>query len=64
QHVTSRRVGLQQMAELYGLAGKSGTGENAIKLWEEGRLEELKAYCWQDVLLTEQVFLKWKELHS
>ena len=63
-HVTSKRVSLQQIAELYGVDQKSGTGENAIKLWEEGRLDELKEYCWQDVLTTEQVFLKWKELNS
>lgn len=37
---------------------KTGTGLEAIKLFETGKLDELQAYCWQDVLLTEQVYLK------
>lgn len=64
QDITSKRIGLQQMAELLGCTPKSGTGANAIKLWKEGRYEELKAYCQQDVDTTEEVFLKWRELQS
>ena len=64
QEVTSKKVSLQCMAELLGCTPKSGTGSNAIKLWKEGRYKELKNYCQQDVLTTEEVFLKWKALHN
>jgi len=62
QEITSRRVSLQSMAELLNCTPKSGTGSNAIKLWNEGRYDELKEYCMQDVDTTEEVFLKWKKL--
>lgn len=64
QEITSRRVSLQCMAELLGCTPKSGTGKNAIDLWFAGKYKELKEYCMQDVLTTEEVFLKWRELQG
>ena len=64
QEITSRRVSLQCMAEILGCTPKSGTGSNAIKLWNERRYDELKEYCMQDVDVTEEVFLKWKKLQE
>ena len=62
--ITSRRIGLQQMAELLGCSSKSGNGADAIKLWRQKRFKELKDYCTQDVRVTEQVFLRWMKLHD
>ena len=64
QEITSRRISLQSMAELLNCAPKSGTGKNAIKLWNERSYDELRDYCMQDVETTEEVFLKWRELHN
>ncbi len=60
--ITSRWVTLSDMARLLKCAPKSGTGEGAIRLWKEKRFEELASYCMQDVLTTEEVFLKWRRL--
>ena len=62
QEVTSRRVSLQQMAEILGCENKSGHGENAIKLARRGRWKDLAHYCMQDVRVTEQVYLALKKL--
>ncbi len=35
---------------------KTGHGLHAIQLYNEGRLEELKRYCLDDVLLTKELF--------
>lgn len=64
QEITSKRISLQSMAELLNCKTKSGTGMNAIKLWEEGRYDELKKYCMRDVDVTEEVFLKWQNLQK
>ena len=64
QDITEKRISLQTMAQILGCTPKSGTGMNAIKLWKQGKLKELKEYCIQDVDTTEEVFLKWKKLQS
>lgn len=35
---------------------KSGTGENALTLFQEGKMEDLKKYCLDDVRLTKGVY--------
>ena len=35
---------------------KSGTGEDALTLFQEGKIEELKRYCLDDVRLTKEVY--------
>jgi len=35
---------------------KSSSGLEAIKMWRQGRLSELKAYCEQDVKLTKEIY--------
>ena len=64
EEITSKRVGLQQMAEILNCRPKSGTGKDAIKLWQEERFRELKEYCTQDVDTTEAVFLRWRKLQK
>ena len=64
QELTKKRISLDDMAKLLGCTPKSGTGENAIKLWKEGNYDELKEYCMQDVETTEEVYLRWKMLQE
>lgn len=40
-----------------GLDAKTGTGADAVRLWESGRRDELEAYCIADVRLTAQLAL-------
>lgn len=35
---------------------KSGDGLEAVKFWQEGRLEELKKYCLDDVAITRDLY--------
>ncbi|MDR2726946.1 MAG: hypothetical protein LBC10_03015, partial [Deltaproteobacteria bacterium] len=42
-------------------APKSADGLQALKWWKEGRLEEIAAYCRQDVDLTRRVYLFGRE---
>ena len=62
QEITDKRVSLNDMAKLLGCTLKSCTGSNAIKLWDEGRYDELKDYCAQDVDTTEEIYWKWCNL--
>ena len=64
QYLTQKRVSLQSMAELLNCTPKSGTGSNAIKLWDNHKYKELEEYCMQDVLTTIEVFQKWKALRK
>jgi DEAD/DEAH box helicase domain-containing protein len=41
--------------------GKSGDGREAIVMWREGRVEELLAYCRDDVRLTYELYQYGKE---
>jgi DEAD/DEAH box helicase domain-containing protein len=50
------RVSLNDVAQGSLGAEKSGDGLQAIRLWNEGRLDELKDYCLQDVKLTKEVY--------
>jgi len=56
RQVTGRRIGLDVIASMTIGARKSGTGLNAMKLYEEGKLQDLAEYCLQDVKLTKQLF--------
>jgi len=50
------RVGLDSIAKATLGTGKSGSGLEAIRLWREGRIEELKSYCLDDVRITRDVY--------
>jgi uncharacterized protein YprB with RNaseH-like and TPR domain len=62
QELTTKRISLQSMAEMYCLDGKNGTGINAIKLYKEKRFSELLNYCWQDVLLIEKIYKIYRQI--
>jgi hypothetical protein len=46
---------LQKLLELNSLGGKTGSGKDAILLHEQGRTEELVAYCMNDTRVTHAV---------
>src|SRR3989344_4531475 len=50
------RVGLDWLAQTNLKVGKSAHGLEAIKFYKEGRLEDLKNYCLQDVKLTKDLY--------
>ncbi len=53
---TGHRVKLDSIAQETLGTGKSGDGLDAIKYYREGRLEELKQYCLQDVAVTRDIY--------
>lgn len=58
---TGRRIGLSKLSEANLGEGKSGHGSEAITLFEQGRIEELKSYCLKDVELTKRLYDQFKE---
>lgn len=62
---TGERISLSRLSEANLGVKKEGHGSEAIGLYEEGRIDELKKYCLKDVELTKQLYdlyLKNKEL--
>ncbi|NTV44277.1 MAG: hypothetical protein HGA67_01100 [Candidatus Yonathbacteria bacterium] len=70
KNALGRRIRLDAIAE--GTLGKNkiGHGLEAIKWWREGRIEDIRKYCEEDVRITKEVYeyalehktLKYKEL--
>jgi DEAD/DEAH box helicase domain-containing protein len=56
EKVRGHRVGLHSVAQATLGITKSGEGWNAVNLYEQGRIEELKAYCLNDVRLTKEIY--------
>lgn len=64
------RVKLDNIAQATLEYGKSGHGLQAVQLFAEGKIEELKSYCLDDVKITKEVYdfgrangyLKYKDL--
>jgi DEAD/DEAH box helicase domain-containing protein len=56
KNVTGRRIGLDAIAGMTIDAHKSGSGGNAMILYQEGKLDELADYCLNDVKLTKELF--------
>ena len=55
------RVKLDNIAHATLGTGKSGDGLKAIKLYREGRIEELRSYCLDDVKITQEIYEYGKE---
>jgi DEAD/DEAH box helicase domain-containing protein len=51
-----RRLRLDSIAEATVGAKKSGHGLQAVRWWKEGKIDEIKKYCEQDVKVTKKVF--------
>jgi DEAD/DEAH box helicase domain-containing protein len=62
---TGRRISLSRLAEANLGVAKSQNGSEAITMFREGRIAELKEYCLKDVKLTRElydIFVSKKEL--
>jgi DEAD/DEAH box helicase domain-containing protein len=54
--IIGRRLALNDLVKATLEKGKSGHGLHAIDLYKEGKWEELKSYCIDDVALTKELF--------
>ncbi len=50
------RISLQSVAQATLQVSKSGSGWDALRLFREGRMEELKKYCLDDVRITKDIY--------
>ncbi|MBI3315743.1 MAG: ribonuclease H-like domain-containing protein [Candidatus Omnitrophica bacterium] len=50
------RISLQSLAQATLKTSKSGTGWDAIQLYKDGKLDELKKYCTDDVRITKDIY--------
>lgn len=72
QKVLGRRVRLQSLAEATLGKGKTGDGMQAMEWWKEGKFEQVREYCVEDVRLTRALYdyalthglLKYKDLRD
>jgi DEAD/DEAH box helicase domain-containing protein len=51
-----RRLRLDSVAEATVGAKKSASGLEAVRWWREGKIDEIKKYCEQDVKVTKKIF--------
>jgi DEAD/DEAH box helicase domain-containing protein len=51
-----KRLRLDSVAEATIGAKKSANGMQALRWWQEGKIDEIKKYCQQDVRVTKEVF--------
>ena len=56
EKVRGHRASLQSVAHGTLNASKSGSGWDAIRLFNEGRMEELTQYCMDDVKITREIY--------
>lgn len=56
EKVRGHRASLDSIAQPTLKLRKSGTGFDALTLFQEGKMEELKRYCLNDVRLTKEVY--------
>lgn len=56
EKVRGHRASLDSIAQPTLNLRKSGSGMDALTLYQEGRIEELKRYCLNDVRLTKEVY--------
>jgi DEAD/DEAH box helicase domain-containing protein len=53
---TGHRISLDKLAKANLSGGKTGHGSKAITLYNEGKIDELKAYCLKDVEITKDLY--------
>ena len=61
ERARGHRVSLESIAQATLKEGKSGSGLEAVRLYREGRIEELKQYCLDDVRITQKIYEFGKE---
>lgn len=56
KNVLGRRLKLQSVAEATLGRGKTADGMQAVRWWKEGKYDEVKKYCIEDVKVTKDVY--------
>ena len=56
EKVRGHRASLQSVAQATLQSSKSGSGWDAIQLYKDGKMDELKKYCFDDVRITREVY--------
>jgi DEAD/DEAH box helicase domain-containing protein len=56
EKVRGHRISLQSLAQATLQTSKSGSGWDAIQLYKDGKIEELKKYCTDDVRITKDIY--------
>ena len=56
EKVRGHRISLQSIAQATLNTSKSGSGWDAIQLYKDGKMDELKKYCIDDVRITKDVY--------
>jgi len=56
KNVLGRRLKLQSIAEATLGHGKSADGLQAVRWWKEGKYDEVKKYCIEDVRVTKDIY--------
>jgi DEAD/DEAH box helicase domain-containing protein len=54
--VIGHRIKLENLAQANLGIGKSADGLEAIRMYKQGRIDELKKYCTQDVKVTKEIY--------
>lgn len=56
KNVLGRRIKLDTLAEATLGRNKTSNGLEAIKLWKQGEIEKVRAYCLEDVKITKELY--------
>lgn len=56
ERLIGHRIRLDNLAQMTLGYGKSGDGLEAIKLYKQGRIDDLKKYCLDDVKITKELY--------
>lgn len=56
RNVLGRRLKLESLAQATLGRGKSGDGLEATKWWKEGRVDDVRKYCLDDVRITRELY--------
>lgn len=59
--VMGQRISLSKLAEANLGIAKDHHGSEAISMFRDGKIEELKEYCLNDVRLTKELYTMWKD---
>jgi DEAD/DEAH box helicase domain-containing protein len=54
--IIGHRVKLDNLAQMTLGVGKSGDGLEALRLYKQGRIDDIKKYCTQDVKITKDLY--------
>ena len=56
EKVRGHRISLQSLAQATLQTSKSGSGWDALQLFKDGKIDELKKYCMDDVRITKDIY--------